>query len=401
MYLPVRAAAGAVARKECRAGETIMKSDMQRWFRAFRIPAIIAFAALVLAGCGGGSSASSSTGPLPPLPPATKGKYFTHIVIVVQENRTFDNLFATYPGADGTRTGELHDGSRIPLMQHDLYDAVSPDTQHSAWVTGYNHGLMNGFDLIAFPPHGGAGLYQYVNPAQIQPYWTLAKQYVLADHMFQTQGTGSFTAHQDLIAGGAMIDPTHSLIDFPTQPPWGCDAPTGTVTTLVTAANQVLPNDGPFPCLKYRTLRDTLDSKRNHVALLRAAGRPWLRGRFMECVRRDRRRVSRTRVVVQRHLARNQRVQRRCEQHAPVGYLGDTRLAELGSSRRQLGYRPVVGRVGRQRHRGEPVLGFHRDRHRLGRLGRIVRPRRRRRLSYRGLGFRVPMIVVSPYVYRG
>jgi len=233
----------------------------RRWLKNDRVPALIALVAALLADCGGGSSGSSGSGPLPQLPPATKGKYFTHVVIVVQENRTFDNLFATFPGADGTRTGELHDGSRMPLQEHDLFNTVSPNTAHTAWRIGYNHGQMNGFDLIADGPYPGTALYQYVNPAQIQPYWTLAKQYVLADHMFQTQGTGSFTAHQDLIAGGAMINASLSLIDFPTEPPWGCDAPNGTVTTLITAKNVYLPNDGPFPCLKYRTLRDTLDAK--------------------------------------------------------------------------------------------------------------------------------------------
>ena len=58
---------------------------------------------VVLYGCGGGGGSDSSpAGPLLPPPPAKKGKHFTHIVILVQENRTFDNLFATYPGADGT-----------------------------------------------------------------------------------------------------------------------------------------------------------------------------------------------------------------------------------------------------------------------------------------------------------
>ncbi len=232
-----------------------------RRFLGTRVSVLAALAAFVLAGCGGASSSSPSSGPLPPLPPAKKGKYFTHVVIVVQENRTFDNLFSTFPGADGTTTGELHDGTRIPLQQHDLYDPTSPNTDHIAWATGFNHGQMNGFDLIRFGNLPGTALYQYVNPAQIQPYWSLARQYVLADHMFQTQGTGSFTAHQDLIAGGAMIDPSKSLIDFPSQQPWGCDAPAGTSTTLITAGNEYLPNDGPFPCLRYRTLRDTLDGK--------------------------------------------------------------------------------------------------------------------------------------------
>ncbi len=217
---------------------------------------------MLLSACGGGGGGSSgSSGPLPPLPPATQGKYFTHVVIMVQENRTFDNLFATYPGADGTRVGKLHDGSTIVLQEHNLFDVGAPSNNHAAWLLGYNHGKMNGFDLINFGKYSPKGLYQYVNPAQIKPYWTLASQYVLADHMFQTQGSGSFTAHQDLIAGGTKVDSSKAIVDFPTFPPWGCDAPRGTLTTLITRNNAVLPNDGPYPCLHYRTLRDTLDAK--------------------------------------------------------------------------------------------------------------------------------------------
>jgi phospholipase C len=89
----------------------------------------------------------------------------------------------------------------------------------------------------------------------------MAKQYVLGDHMFPTQNSGSFTAHQDLIRGGAEINSTESLIDFPTSEPWGCDSPPGTVTTLLTSDNQYLKDEGPFPCLTYNTLRDLLDAK--------------------------------------------------------------------------------------------------------------------------------------------
>ena len=65
-----------------------------------------------------------------------------------------------------------------------------------------------------------------------QPYWDIAKQWVLADDMFQTQGSGSFTAHQDLIRGNTCIDractpsppaDSESLVDNPTYWPWGCD----------------------------------------------------------------------------------------------------------------------------------------------------------------------------------
>ncbi len=104
--------------------------------------------------------------------------------------------------------------------------------------------------------------YQYVNPSQIQPYWDIAKQYVLADHTFQTQGSGSFTAHQDLIAGGTDISSTEALIDNPSFFPWGCDANKSVVTAIIKKGSQkVYPYGGPFPCLGYATMRDLLDAQ--------------------------------------------------------------------------------------------------------------------------------------------
>ncbi len=120
---------------------------------------------------------------------------------------------------------------------------------------------MNGFDTVPIGRTPGTYVYEFVDPAQIKPYWDMARQYVLADHFFQTQGSGSFTAHQDLIRGGTELsDKPESLIDLPTQTPWGCDAPAGTVTSLITMNNRYYADAGPFPCLSYLTLRDLLDA---------------------------------------------------------------------------------------------------------------------------------------------
>jgi phospholipase C len=118
---------------------------------------------------------------------------------------------------------------------------------------------MDGFYTLSNDGAPGAYVYQYVNPAQIRPYWDMARQYVLADHFFQTQGSGSFTAHQDLIRGGTNLNASVSLIDSPTGSPWGCDAPPGAVTSLITTMNRYERDAGPFPCLSYMTLRDLLD----------------------------------------------------------------------------------------------------------------------------------------------
>ncbi len=103
---------------------------------------------------------------------------------------------------------------------------------------------------------------------QIQPYWQMATQYTLAEHMFTTQGSDSFTAHQDLIAGGTVVEPNRAMVDLPGCGlcMWGCDAPPGVQTHLITAGNKYLHIPGPFPCTtkfttKYPTLRDLLDAK--------------------------------------------------------------------------------------------------------------------------------------------
>ncbi|MGB6518440.1 MAG: alkaline phosphatase family protein [Candidatus Cybelea sp.] len=95
----------------------------------------------------------------------------------------------------------------------------------------------------------------------IKPYWSMAKHYVLGDHMFPTQASGRFTAHQDLIRGGTELNSYETLIDFPTDGPWGCDAPPGVVTSLLTSSGQYLANQGPTPCFTYNTMRDLLDAK--------------------------------------------------------------------------------------------------------------------------------------------
>src|SRR5262249_44189266 len=107
------------------------------------------------------------------------------------------------------------------------------------------------------------------DPSQIEPYWSMAQQYALAEHMFATHGSSSFVAHQDLIRGGTQISAKYSLIDDPGGKVWGCDAKSSTKTTLITAADKVLVGRGPFPCsnafgyssYNYLTLRDLLDAQ--------------------------------------------------------------------------------------------------------------------------------------------
>ncbi len=86
--------------------------DRVKW----RVPAV-ALAATICAACGGRTPAA-----LPPTEvPAhgyaatSPGSYLKHIVVIVQENRSFENMFAGWPGADAPTYGYLHTGKRVAL----------------------------------------------------------------------------------------------------------------------------------------------------------------------------------------------------------------------------------------------------------------------------------------------
>jgi phospholipase C len=187
-----------------------------------------------------------------------------HVIIVIQENRSFDNFFATYGhGSVGATRGLTHTGASIPLTATTLAGA-DLDHLHGDFLIEYDGGKMDGFDRIGYGnPTQRAGTipYQYVKPTHIAPYWRIADQFVLADHMFQTQGSGSFTAHQDLIAGGTRISEQSAIVDLPSTHPWGCDAPAGTKTSLISRTDVVDYGGGPFPCFTYATLADLLNAK--------------------------------------------------------------------------------------------------------------------------------------------
>ncbi|MBV8147716.1 MAG: hypothetical protein JO092_01335, partial [Candidatus Eremiobacteraeota bacterium] len=101
----------------------------------------------------------------------------------------------------------------------------------------------------------------YLERSEVAPYWTMAKSYVLADHMFPTILGPSFTAHLALIAGTADLITSKSEADLPSSDPWGCDAVSGTTTKVINPA--WTENTGPFPCFtQFRTMADTLDAAR-------------------------------------------------------------------------------------------------------------------------------------------
>jgi phospholipase C len=136
-----------------------------------------------------------------------------HLVVLMQENHTFDNYFGTYPGANG-----FPSGTKMPIDPTNPFSAVvTPwhignttitDLSHSAptFLAQYDSGKMDGFisALNNLNQNGklSMGYYDYND---IPYYWNLAANYVLFDDLFSSAKDGSAANHMYWIAG---VSPT-------------------------------------------------------------------------------------------------------------------------------------------------------------------------------------------------
>jgi phospholipase C len=106
------------------------------------------------------------------------------VVILIKENRSFDNFFGRYPGADGAASGITSSGERVRLTV--ARDVEDPDLGHEFddGVVAVNGGRMDGFDLV----NQGEDLRGYSSFTRrgIPAYWAYADEFVLTDRMFSS-----------------------------------------------------------------------------------------------------------------------------------------------------------------------------------------------------------------------
>src|SRR5690349_6511445 len=159
-----------------------------------------------------------------------------HVVVIMQENRSFDNYFGTFPGADGipmtngTPTVCVPDPQQNtcvkPYPDHSDVNGGGPHAQRDAFQD-VNRGRMNGFISAVHRAQrnckdpndpnctgtakttGENDVMSYHTGSDIPNYWTYANNFVLQDHMFQPNASWSLPEHLFQVSEWSADCPTH------------------------------------------------------------------------------------------------------------------------------------------------------------------------------------------------
>jgi phospholipase C len=220
---------------------------------------------LSLSGCGVKSSSTIVPGQL------------KHIIVVFQENRTPDNLFhdpvLMNNGADIATSGLNSSGQTITLAPTSLGVDYDLSHAHAAFVDMYDGGRMDGADKIPVTcAKGTTGCspanpqFYYVQASDVDPYFQIAEQYTFGDRMFQTNQGPSFPAHQFIISGTSA--PTATSTSFVAENGGGvtnaggntgCTSPPAEFVWVIDSSGN--ESSKMYPCTEHPALTDELDAK--------------------------------------------------------------------------------------------------------------------------------------------
>jgi phospholipase C len=234
---------------------------------------LLSLCLILHAGCGSSPSPSSPSSTPPPPPPAIVSP-FAHIVVIIQENRTPDNLFQSMAahGADISPYGICHNGTApcagadskgvMPLTQSGMVTNYDIGHAYGDWTLAFHGGAMDGFSKQSCssncPPNAA---YQYVQPSDIQPYIQLAQTYAFADRMFQSNKGPSLPGHLFLTFGTARVQAGSTALNSSNSTGY-CAYPSPVVGTWTTT-DQKSGAQGTGPaCMEASSLiTDQIESK--------------------------------------------------------------------------------------------------------------------------------------------
>jgi len=200
-----------------------------------------------------------------------------HVVVILQENHSFDDVLGLLcvkdSRCDGTTTGTLDDGTKVPLTRA---PDVVPEIDHSiaSQTAAIDGGKMDGFDLIkgCGADTSYACLEQY-SLGRIPNLVALARMFVISDRTFSDGPVPSWGSHLDFVAAqfdGFTGDNTRKG-KGDQFPGWGCDshrdapwvAPGGGPTIFVPACVPKQDGTGPYrtsPVAYVPTIMDRLEA---------------------------------------------------------------------------------------------------------------------------------------------
>jgi phospholipase C len=209
--------------------------------------------------------ASSST--------AGKAIPIKHVVVLVKENHTFDNYFGTFPGANGTLDANGNavcataGGGNGPCQE--APDATSHDLchEHSCALADWNGGKMNGWNNAGGSDTGDGLAYKQYFEKDLPNYWAYASRFTLADNFYANVLGPSFPGHMFTVAAQAGWATGNPPTDLPFKvqwwpfhvygpnPFWGCDEWPGD-TVPILAGGKTPAN--VFPCFNVPSIPDVL-----------------------------------------------------------------------------------------------------------------------------------------------
>ncbi len=193
---------------------------------------------------------------------------FAHVVMVIQENRTPDNVFGSNPkfepGVDIATSGLNSKGQTVPFESVGLVGCYDLGHGHFDFEHAYDNGKMDGSNKVSVTPKaecnpGPTPQYAYIDNSTgtVQPYFDIAMQYGFANRMFQTNQGPSFPAHQFLISGTSAPTTDSNLFaagnTAATQT--GCEAPANTKVQMISPTGTY---SDMYPCFDHGTLIDLL-----------------------------------------------------------------------------------------------------------------------------------------------
>lgn len=182
-------------------------------------------------------------------------------------------MFHGLPNADIANTGVNSLGQTITLVSTPLAINYDLGHSHADFLRMYDNGKMDGADRVVVtgctPPSSTCPppnpQFQYVDPSEVAPYMQLAEQYTFGDRMFQTNEGPSFPAHQFIISGTSAPTATSNLFvgenaqGVPnSEDATGCIAPPAEFVYVVDPTGK--ESSTMYPCTEHPALTDELNS---------------------------------------------------------------------------------------------------------------------------------------------